>query len=51
MGNDLQEQVIKVVDNTKALVRAYVVISHIEKQKKWQTISFCNGFCNNFGYS
>jgi hypothetical protein len=51
MGNDLQEQMIKVVDNTKALVRACVAISHIEKQRKWQTISFCNGFCNNFGYS
>jgi hypothetical protein len=51
MDNDLQEQMIKVVDNTKALVRACVAISHIEKQRKWQTISFCNIFCDNFGYS
>jgi hypothetical protein len=51
MGSDLQEQMIKVVSNTKVLVRASVAISNIEKQRKWQTISFCSGFCNDFGYS
>jgi hypothetical protein len=35
MGNDLQEYMIKVVGDTKVLVKACVVISHIEKQKHW----------------
>jgi hypothetical protein len=51
MGSDFQEQMIKFVGNAKVLVRACVAISHIEKQRKWQTISFCSGFCNDFGYT
>jgi len=35
-GSNLQEQRIKVVCDTKVLVKACVVIRHIEKQMKWR---------------
>jgi hypothetical protein len=47
MGSDFQKQMIKVVGNTKVLAKASVAISHIEKQRKWLTISFFSGFCND----